>query len=327
VGILWIGYAVNDVMRFDPDTKDLFAADVGGMSYGVCTVTVPSSGRKIGELNGPFRAWIFEQPEDPKAHIILAKSLVLDKEAFLTQLAGSIAKADAKEAFVFIHGYNVSFEDAVRRTAQLAVDLRFVGAPICFSWPSYALESCYFLDVRNADASVSALQAFLHDVSERSGASRIHVIAHSMGNRVLTSACELDPTILGGPKSVIQHVVMAAPDVDKQLFVDRIAPKMTGSAAAVTLYGSSRDKALKLSKEFNGQPRAGDTEPEVTCLPGICSIDASAVDTSLLGHGYVAEERSLVSDLYYLFAGKQPAERFGMVEVKHAGGTYWRILE
>ena len=41
-----------------------------------------------------------------------------------------------KQVFVFVHGFNVSFENALRRTAQIAYDLNFDGAPFLFSWPS-----------------------------------------------------------------------------------------------------------------------------------------------------------------------------------------------
>ena len=33
-----------------------------------------------------------------------------------------------RQAFVFLHGYNVTFEAAAYRTAQIAYDLRFDGA-------------------------------------------------------------------------------------------------------------------------------------------------------------------------------------------------------
>jgi len=35
-------------------------------------------------------------------------------------------------------------------------------------------------------------------------------------------------------------------------------------------------------------------------VPGVETIDASHVDTSLLGHSYFAETRSVLSDMFYL---------------------------
>ena len=51
-------------------------------------------------------------------------------DSFYEDLASWLAKVPVKQAFVFVHGYNVLFEDAVYRTAQLAYDLGFEGAPI-----------------------------------------------------------------------------------------------------------------------------------------------------------------------------------------------------
>jgi esterase/lipase superfamily enzyme len=46
------------------------------------------------------------------------------------------AKSNPDEALVFIHGFNNSFEDALRRAGQLAYDLRFDGPVFAFSWSS-----------------------------------------------------------------------------------------------------------------------------------------------------------------------------------------------
>jgi esterase/lipase superfamily enzyme len=67
-----------------------------------------------------------------------------------------------KDAFIFVNGCNVSFEDAARRTGQFAYDLEFLGVLI-FYWPSNGK----FADYMNDENSVT---------SQRSGATRIHII-------------------------------------------------------------------------------------------------------------------------------------------------------
>lgn len=50
-------------------------------------------------------------------------------------------------------------------------------------------------------------------------------------------------------------------------------------------------------------PRAGDSGAGLVVLRGIETIDDTNVDTSLfwaLGHGYVADNRNILSDLHYL---------------------------
>jgi len=60
--------------------------------------------------------------------------------------------------------------------------------------------------------------------------------------------------------------------------------------------------------------------------PGIDTIDASKVDTSLLGHSYVGDSASVLKDLANLFAGHQRAlERAGLDEVVVAQGRYWQL--
>jgi esterase/lipase superfamily enzyme len=61
---------------------------------------------------------------------------------FFTELKKIIAKGEKKTAFVFIHGYNVDFEAAVKRTAQLSRDMRFPGALILYNWASAAAKGC-----------------------------------------------------------------------------------------------------------------------------------------------------------------------------------------
>ena len=71
-------------------------------------------------------------------------------------------------------------------------------------------------------------------------------------------------------------------------------------ARRITLYASSNDEAIKLSKKVHAYPRAGESGPDIVVVPGLDTIDVSNVDTSLLGHSYFAEKRTVISDLFYL---------------------------
>ena len=46
------------------------------------------------------------------------------------------SRAFNNQLLVFVHGYNVDFDNAVRRAGQLAYDLNFDGPTFLFSWPS-----------------------------------------------------------------------------------------------------------------------------------------------------------------------------------------------
>jgi esterase/lipase superfamily enzyme len=248
----------------------------------------------------------------------------MTKDQFVANLRDRIAESHRKSALVFIHGYNESFADSVRRTAQLAYDLDFDGAPIAYSWPSNGSFLAYAADAANADWTGRHLHEFLSLVARESGAEEASLIVHSMGNRALAAALNdlaQSPTVGG---MTFREIVLAAPDLDRDTFREQIAPAFGRTAARVTLYASDRDEALKASKRLSVYPRAGDTDGGIVLAAGIESIDASAVDTSLLGHSYFAEERPVLKDLEMVVQGHlRPDQRPTVGPM--LGGKYWQV--
>ncbi len=223
----------------------------------------------------------FEFKEDPDKHIVLSRTLRLSPTDFDQRLQQRL-DSDGNNLLVFIHGYNVSFEDAARRTAQLAYDIDFPGAPLFYSWPSQSNWYEYQKDKKNIQLSVPHIKGFLLRLAETSGADSIHVIAHSMGNVGLTDAlADIDASM----PPLLNQVVLAAPDIDADLFRNQIAPRIVGKAQQFTLYASDHDLALKASRYFNAGIRAGETAANLE-IPGIKIIDATGLDTSLFGHTY-----------------------------------------
>ena len=216
------------------------------------------------------------------------------------------------------------------RTAQLDHDLNFDGAPIFYSWSSRAELNplAYAADGTAAEQTVPQLAKFLQLVADRTGAERIHVIAHSMGNRALVAAlAEIEQSAPhGANRRPFHQIVLAAPDIDRVVF-QRLAAHIQKSADNITLYASANDAALKASLEFNGFPRAGDATGGVVIVPGITTIDASAVATELFsfGHSFFADSRSVLDDIRALFeTGDLPQAR-GLHPVKIGNAVYWRI--
>jgi len=97
------------------------------------------------------------------------------------------------------------------------------------------------------------------------------------------------------------------------------------AAARVTLYASSKDTALWLSRRFHGYARAGDAGDGLIVLPYLDTVDASAVDTSFLGHSYFGSNRTVLSDIYSLLSGLLPVKRADLEPATAAIGDYWRF--
>ena len=323
-GIVRIFYATDRSRSNRSSPANYYSGERGAedrLSYGTCEVSIPRDHR-MGVLEAPT-IWRLQVSYDPEKHVTLLRVDEKDSDDFFSELRGRIASSNAKQAFVFIHGYNVSFEDASRRTAQLAYDLGFDGAPILYSWPSRACTSCYPADEASVDWTTAHLKNFLQEIAARSGASTVNLIAHSMGNRALTRALQTMASESQRGQLPFRQVILAAPDIDAGVF-QQLAQAIQTTCTKVTLYASSGDIALSASTKFHQNPRAGQTRPKVVVVPGIDTIDASALDTGFLGHSYFAENTSILSDIIRLFRfGKSPGERCGMTPNPQTDPQYW----
>lgn len=179
----------------------------------------------MGEIESPS-IWKLEFSEDPEKHVVLHAVGVDSREGFLSELSHVIQRSSKKSAFIFVHGYNVSFADAAKRTAQISYDLGFDGAPVFYSWPSAGELDGYRGDEESIKWAQGHIEAFIKDVTEQTGAESIYLIAHSMGNRGLTRAFSNLIASESYDASVIKEVVLTAPDIDAEVFRNEIAPKI-----------------------------------------------------------------------------------------------------
>ncbi len=79
---------------------------------------------------------------------------------------------------------------------------------------------------------------------------------------------------------MFNQVVLAAPDIDADIFKERIAPAIANKARHVTLYTSQTDLALIASRYFNNGKRVGDSTDGVPLFENIETIDATSIDSS-----------------------------------------------
>jgi esterase/lipase superfamily enzyme len=296
---------------------DKHRSPFGKLHLGECEVSIPKT-HKTGKLESPS-ILRFEFRPNPEKHIVLTNTTSLAQEKFFESVSFAVQRSETREAFVFIHGYNVSFEDAARRTGQMAFDLDFIGAPIFYSWPSNGRIASYIKDETNITWTAPHFEQFLSLLAQHGGARRIHIIAHSMGNRAV---CESLKNLSLNPQSSIHfsHLILAAPDIDAETFAE-LAELLRRITDRITLYESARDKALQASKKIHGYSRAG--EP-LLIIPGLDTIDASLIDTDFLGHSYFSDSRPLLSDIYsILYKDELPAHRFGLKEMNDPAGKYY----
>lgn len=231
---------------------------------------------------------------------------------------------EEKQALIFIHGFNNSFEDAAIRATQLSFDLGHKGVTAFFSWPSQAKPLGYISDEATIQYSEKYLTEFLTDFAQKSGAKRIHIIAHSMGNRALLES--VNRMSRDNPEIAFGQIILAAPDVDADVF-EELAEVYPRISEQTTLYVSGKDKAVALSKWIHSHPRAGFTPPVCT----VQSIDTVKVETDVdlleLGHGYFAGHKSLLTDIHTMINFNLNAENREELVVQRVSDKhkYWKF--
>lgn len=306
------------------------------LELGQALVSVPKS-HEVPEVERPwsvkipyFDVKIYEETEDPAKHFTMREMRSLTREEFLTVVRDRLKRSARfkDHAFIFVHGFNTTFDNAVYRTAQIAHDLKFDGAPFLYSWPSGGGVASYTYDRESSGQSEPFMRDFMELVVSQSGAKAVSVIAHSMGNQpvlqVLKDMRRLSPDV------VIDQIILAAPDVDRDNF-ENIANEIKGLAKGITLYVAANDRALSVSRRFHGGiPRAGDVPtggPLV--LSGVDTIDVTGVSTDSLGinHSGYAENNALLNDIGLLLqTGERPPEKRIPIlsKITTPKGDYWK---
>ena len=105
---------------------------------------------------------------------------------------------------------------------------------------------------------------------------------------------------------MFHEVVLTAPDIDADVFRRDIAPAIVKTArprdALRLVERRGPDRCRRRSTAIRGPANRG----ELVVVPGIDTIDVSAVDTSLLGHSYYGNNDTVLTDLAQLLHDEKP---------------------
>jgi len=292
-------------------------------TLGQVTVRVPEAHR-FGETGSSFWSKL-KRLDFRDDRLRLHGVKVQDAADFYSSLQAAMQEEGVPHALFFLHGFNVTFEDAAIRAAQLGCDLAVPGATAFFSWPSRGNVVAYPADEASIEASERAITDFLVDFAAKSGAATIHVIAHSMGNRGLLRALQrIAATAETRGKVKFGQIFLAAPDVDRDLFLD-LALLYPKHSERTTLYASNGDLPVHLSAKLHDAPRAGYFTP-YTVVPGVDTIAVPDFDLDQLGHSYFAQADALLHDMFDLMRqDASPGRRQRIMPATDGGATFWKL--
>lgn len=233
------------------------------------------------------------------------------------ELLNDIAKTN-RIPLVFVHGFNVRYQQAVVRAAQIGYDLKYQGPVILFTWPSGSGDSfmdetlinrTYETNSKTAQQSIATFKEFISKLRAKN--ITINLMVHSMGHQVVIPAItqtsqELTTSGITYANKPIHELILNAPDFEAEAF-SPIINDLKKYSDRVTLYCSNSDKAMTASQTMNKNKRLG----ACTFAENLDTINVSLVDnpgTTDLGHGYYSS-RPILSDIYQVLLGFDASQR------------------
>lgn len=238
-------------------------------------------------------------------------------------------QGERSDTLVFIHGFNVDFDSALKSGAALAKEVTVNGGllnVVVFSWPSDGQAvpfMSYYSDRDDARASGAAvaraflkLAEYLQKLPPDQYCERcLHLLTHSMGAYVLRNGLQAliakDPTSL---TRVFDQIMLAAPDEDDDAFeTDAKLALLPGLGRRVTVYFNPNDKGLLVSRTTKGNPdRLGSDGPRLVdmipkkVVPVDCRNVAGDADP-IVEHSYYIRSLAVSADIGAVLTGR-PAD-------------------
>lgn len=228
-------------------------------------------------------------------------------------LAGELRRSRRPEVVIFVHGFRTTFDDG---QATLADIWHFAGrgmVPIQYSWPADNPGAFgYFQDREAGEFTVFHLKQFLTMLAGIETLQKIHIVAHSRGADVTTTA--LREMIIAeraagrDPRRTlkIDNLIMAAPEIDFGVVRQRlIAERFATAFGRITVYMNKRDNALALAQTLMSGVRMGrmsirDMDERVRdtfrLMGNVDFIDVERPGNSI-SHSYFRENPAVVSDI------------------------------
>ena len=299
----------------------------------------PSTPIPYDEVDGV----VVENPE------YMARSLATG-EVFRKAVVSQLALTPRKEVFIFVHGYHNDFDDAAFAMAELWHFLGRVGIPLVYSWPAgHPGILGYTYDRESSEYTVYHLRRVISYIASFPEVEKINIIAHSRGTDVAVTALR-ELTIAARAEGVqtrekykIHNFVLAAPDLDAQVFVQRIVGDfLTLSADRFTIYTSPGDKAIGWSGKLFASPKGRIGNLEVADLPeelkkGMersssnlaivnfrSSSDKSASTADRFRHSYFRNAPTVSSDLILMLRDDLDPGPPGR-PLEYLGSKFWLV--
>ena len=246
-----------------------------------------------------------------------------------------------------MHGFREAFPSALRKTAFLAHVLDMNSPVLVFDWPGDqgSTPRGYRRAQQVARESGAELAQTLALIIREVEPARLWLIANSMGGEVVVTALALlsREADLADPDFEIEDVVLTAPDISHEEFGRQLKDVISVLTQSLTVYVSSNDRALLMSRVLNRGRRLG----ESTVDPGnpdqfdeaarafelvepgselVTLVDVTPVNRTRNFHNFSLETPEFFDDLFLRLTNSEAPRTRLQYRVRTPSGTEYWIL-
>ena len=269
----------------------------------------------------------------------------LDRAVFVEQLQKFVQDSPHRSLLVVVHGFREAFPSALRKTAFLGHVLDIDTPVLLFDWPGNQGSSLrgYRRARQVAKASGAELARMLELVIREIQPARLWLIANSMGAQVVADAFSqlYQEADLADAKTEIENVVLTAPDVDREEFNNQFKQEIDALTGNLTMYVSSNDRALLISRIINRGLRLGEStlRPENPAQTEeaaglarliepnserIALVDVTPVNRTRNFHNFSLETPEFFDDLFLRLTNADPPQSRLLYQIHTPDGrVYW----
>jgi esterase/lipase superfamily enzyme len=266
------------------------------------------------------------------------------QEQFVQQLRSKVAESPHRGLLIVVHGFREAYESALRKTVFLSHVLDLNAPVLLFDWPGDQGSSLqgYRAAREVATASGAELAQTLKLVIEEVQPKRLWVVANSMGGQVVADAFGklYEQADFADSETEIEHVILTAPDISQQEFDSRFRDEILALSKHMTVYVSSNDRALLVSRLVNREARRGESTlgpdqfEEATRVadlmqPGdrvISLVDVTPVNRTRNFHNFSLETPEYFDDLFLRLSNEAPTRSRLLYQIETPDGRVYSVL-
>ncbi|MBW2667643.1 MAG: alpha/beta fold hydrolase [Deltaproteobacteria bacterium] len=266
----------------------------------------------------------------------------MDEPAFVERLTDRVNASPYQSLLIVVHGYREAFPSALRKTAFFGHVLDINAPVLLFDWPGNQGGSLggYRRAREVAEASGADLARTLKLIVEQVQPARLWLVANSMGGQVVVDAFSVlhQDADFADSETEIEDVVLTAPDVDHEEFDQRFKREISDLADHLTVYVSSNDRALVVSRLVNRAQRRGESTltpdqlaeasrlVELTDASSdlVTLVDVTPVNRTRNFHNFSLETPEFFDDLYLRLTNDGAIKSRLLYRVNTSeGAVYW----